>query len=481
MIVRSRKAFDSWRKTTLTERIELLRHLRELMLHQTENLVQKICEVTGKVPVEALASELLPCLELMRYYEKHAQRILQREKRHTPLTFGRARSYVVYEPRGVVAIISPWNYPFQLSVIPVVTALLAGNTVILKPSEYSQPIGDLIGTLFEQASFPPDVLIVLQGGAEVSKNLIEQKPDFIFFTGGVETGKKIMAAAAQNLTPLTLELGGKDPMIVCEDAPFRRSVHAAVYGAFSNLGQICVSVERAYVHESIFEQWIKAVAEETQKLRPGADSDSDISAIIHPPQESIIRSHIDDAIQRGAVAITGVVNKQGALSPVILRNVDHSMRVMKEETFGPVLPVMPFKTDDEALEAANDSELGLNASVWTKDLERGERIARALRVGNCAVNEVIKNIGNPDLPFGGAKHSGFGKIHGPEGLRRFCVTKSIMVNDGKYEREINWFPYSTGLYENLKEFMKFMYAGRKNITWVFRNIKTLLFFRKYFK
>jgi acyl-CoA reductase-like NAD-dependent aldehyde dehydrogenase len=341
--------------------------------------------------------------------------------------------------------------------VPLVTALAAGNTVILKPSEITPTIGELVHFLCKESGLPEDVVQVVQGGGEVGRRLIKAGPDKIFFTGSVETGKKVMRAASEELIPLALELGGKDPMIVFSDAHFDRAVQGALYGAFSNAGQTCISVERCYVQESIYQRFVEALSREVQKLRVGSGIESDFGPIISPHQIPVIEDQIEDALNKGARVITNGKRQGSFMQPVILVDVDHSMKVMKEETFGPVLPIMPFTSEDGVIRLANDSIYGLGASIWTSDLEKGERVARQLMTGNCAINDVIRNVANPHLPYGGVKKSGIGRYHGPEGLGSFSIQTSIMVNKGKRKREVNWFPYSRKMYDLVRLMMCLRY------------------------
>ncbi|MGZ8245128.1 aldehyde dehydrogenase family protein, partial [Methylomagnum sp.] len=458
-VASARSEFERWSAVPLAARVCAVRELRRLILDRADDIVDLVCQVTGKVPTEALLGEIYPTLDLLRHYERHAPHILARRRVPTPpLAYPFAHAYVEQRPFGVAAVISPWNFPFQLSVIPAVTALLAGNAVCLKPSELSLPVGALIGELCGRVEALAPVLRVVPGDGETGRHLVEAAPDLIFFTGSVATGRNIMAAAARNLTPLILELGGKDAMIVFDDAPFERAVRAAVYGAFANSGQMCVSVERLYVQRRRYREFVDAVIAGTGTLRVGGGVDHELGAITSPRQIAIIEDHYRDALDRGAQA-SGPLRRDGAFQhPVVLWDVDHSMKVMREETFGPLLPIMPFDTEAEAVALANDSAFGLNGSVWTGDPARGKRIAARLRVGGCAINDVIKNVGHAGLPFGGVKHSGFGRYHGPEGLLAFTQPVSVLANAGRMAREPNWFPYSAGHYRNLRGFVDFVFG-----------------------
>jgi acyl-CoA reductase-like NAD-dependent aldehyde dehydrogenase len=458
-LTRGREAFARWRNVPPRERAAALRRLRHAITDNLDTVVKCIVQSTGKVPAEALASDVYPSLDFLRYYEKNAAAILRMKKVKTPFIYRHARSYVSYQPLGVVLVIAPWNYPLLLALVPAISALAAGNAVVLKPSELTLPVGGLIEDLCRKAALPARLLQVVYGDGETGRRLIAAGPDKIFFTGGAATGRKVMAAAAEQLIPVDLELGAKDPMIVLDDAHFGRAVEAAVYGAFSNSGQACVSVERLYVQKTIYERFIEALARRADAVRAGAGFEADTGAVISAAQAAVINEHLRDAAERGARLLNKVRWDGLVLKPVVVAGANHTMKIMTEETFGPVLPVMPFTGDDEAAALANDSAYGLSASIWTGNLRRGERLAKRLAAGNCVINDVIKNIANPYLPFGGVKKSGFGRYHGPDGLYTFTNKMAVMVNTGKSPREINWFPYTRPLYDGLAAFIGARFGG----------------------
>ena len=453
--LKAREAQKQWAKTSLQERSEALKVLRQSIAADIDNLVDLITKDSGKTRLEALMADIYPSLELIKYYEKRINKFLAPEKRSTPMTAPGNRAYVEYQPLGVVAVISPWNYPFQLAINPTITAIAAGNGVILKPSEVTPAVGQYVGDIINSIERIPDGLIqVMHGYGDTGAKIIAASPDKIFFTGSVGTGKKIMEAASQNLIPVELELGGKDPMIVFDDANLVRASKAAAYGGFANTGQLCVSIERLYVQENIADDFIKLVKEEASKIRFTKDPTSgDIGPFTHPDQAGKVEKQIKKALDSGAeILFDGRKNNQPG--PVIMNKVSHEMEIAREETFGPVIPIIKFKDTDEAIELANDSDYGLNSSIWTKDIDKAKRVASSLETGNCMINDLIKNVGNPDLPFGGTKNSGIGRYHGPEGLRSFTNQKSIMINKSNKDTEINWFPYNNETYQGLKEFLE---------------------------
>jgi acyl-CoA reductase-like NAD-dependent aldehyde dehydrogenase len=457
---RARRAFASWGRTSVKERVAYMKSLKRVILHDMDEVVRWITADTGKVDLEALSSDVLATLGMMQYYQDHAGEILKTEERPVPVLFMGARCYVEYRPMGVIAVFSPWNFPFQLAMIPIVSALTAGNTVIVKPSEITPTVGELIETLCSRAGLPRNVVQIVYGGRNAGQSLIKAMPDKIFFTGSLATGRKVMKAAAAGPIPVELELSGKDPMIVFADANFKRAVNAAVYGAFANSGQICVSIERCYVEKKVYEDFVEAVVEATKKLRVGQGAEADLGAITSPAQTAIIDDHVNDAIEKGARLLCGGALEGSFYKPMVLRDVTHDMKIMREETFGPVLPIMPFSTEDEAVRLANDSEYGLNAAVFTRDLKKARRVAGRIETGSCAVNDVVVNIANPFAPFGGVKRSGFGRYHGPEGLHAFSNQVSILVESGRFKTQPYYFPYSEKKKKIVHKLIKLLYGLR---------------------
>lgn len=466
---RARAAFMSWGKTSVRERIRLLQNLRFLIIDYLDEIVRVIEESTGKPGVEILTSDVLSTIDMIHYIEKHADRILSRKKVSTPLLLFDKRSYVEYKPKGVVLVISPWNFPFQLAMEPVLSALVAGNTVIIKPSEVTPLVGKMIEELFERAEFPKDVVQVAHGDGELGAALVQGLPDHIFFTGSVCAGKEVQENAAKNLIPTTLELGGKDPMIVFADAPFERAVHGALWGGLTNSGQVCMSVERLYVETSIYDEFVNSLVGEVERLRSGTGQGDDLGAMTWIGQIEVIKEHVEDALSKGAKLLTGKKpdawnTEQGLLiEPMVLVDVTQDMRVMREETFGPIIPIVPFDSEEEVVRLANDTVYGLSASVWTSDLNRGKRIARELTAGNVVINDVIVSIANHHLPFGGVKHSGLGRYHGKVGLRTFCHETSVMVDSGRRQKEVNWFPYAEK-YQPFSTLIKSYYGKRLGLS-----------------
>jgi acyl-CoA reductase-like NAD-dependent aldehyde dehydrogenase len=480
LIRQRRLAQAAWSNRPVAERARLLADLRAVIMARLDEVIRIICRTTGKVPTEALLGEIYPVLEQARYYESEAVRILSRQTVETsPLAYPGSRAYIDQRPFGVVAIISPWNFPFQLSMIPALSALLAGNAVVIKPSELSLPVGELIRQLFDAIPELALLVSVVPGDGQTGQSLIDSDPDLVFFTGSGATGKQVMAQASSRLIPLIMELGGKDAMIVLEDAPFDRAVRAAVYGAFTHSGQVCIAVERALVVRPLYARFVQAAVEATARLRVGATASCDLGAMTSPRQIDLVEAHYQDAIDRGA-SVSGPLRRDGQfVYPVVLWDVTPDMRVWQEETFGPLLPIMAFDHPEEAIARANAGELGLNGSIWTRDTAKGEAMATRLQVGGCAINDVIKHVGHPGLPFGGVKRSGFGRYRGAEGLLAFSQSVSVMVNDGNRDQEPNWFPYSENGYAHLRGLIDCLHGAGHWVQRLGRNWKAMQSFQGY--
>jgi succinate-semialdehyde dehydrogenase/glutarate-semialdehyde dehydrogenase len=436
--------------------------LRRALYDRQNEIVNIISDETGKPQFEALSTEVFMVCDLISHFAANTRRIL-RDERFSLAVLRNKRSMITHEPLGVVAVISPWNFPFAIPMGEIVMALMCGNTVVLKPSEFTPLVADAIRRLFASVGFPEGVLQVLQGDGTTGAALVESAVDKVFFTGSVRTGKKIAEAAASRLLPVVLELGGKDPMIVCEDAPFERTVKGAVWGAFMNCGQVCASVERLYVVEPIAEKFIAAVVEEVKKLRlgPPAGCDSDIGPLNNQNQLNIVSEHVADAVAKGARVLTGG-RKRGDLGgyffePTVLVDVDDSMKVMTDETFGPVLPIMVVKDEEQAIREANNTRYGLLASVWTRDTDRGLRMARRVQAGTVIINDAVYTHGSAQTPWFGVKESGLGVTHGTAGLFEFVRMKHLNWDLMPMKSDWWWFPYTETWYERFKTLMKVLY------------------------
>jgi acyl-CoA reductase-like NAD-dependent aldehyde dehydrogenase len=446
---RAREAQSEWAGLSFRERGRVIMKARQILLNELDEIALLISRETGKPVAEAISMELVPTLDLMQYFARKTSSLLKPRGVSVGQYWIMGRSsYEVYKPMGVVGVISPWNYPWATPLAEVVLALMAGNAVVLKPSELTPLTGLKIKEIFDRADLADGLLQVVTGDGSTGAALVGSGVDKIMFTGSVATGKRIAEAAAQYLTPVVLELGGKDPMIVLHDADLKNAVRGAIWAAFANSGQSCASVERLYVHESIADRFIEEVVAETKRLHQGngADEDCDIGSMTSERQLRIVERHIKDAETKGAIALTGgerVAGVPGALfPPTVLTNVNHEMDVMREETFGPVLPIMTFKTEEEAIRLANDSIYGLTASVWTRDISHGKRVAEQIDAGTVLVNDALYVHAVGQTPWGGVKQSGYGRTHGRAGLLEVVNAQHIHVNRLWFIPDLWWFNYT---------------------------------------
>ncbi len=451
-VARARDAFPAWRDAGVHARLEALDKLHAVIKKNGEAYAQRISQDTGKPLADSLLTELMVIPLFVDYYKKHAPKVLGRQKREASILFPGKGHYVECFPMGVIGIISPWNFPFQLSVIPMISALIAGNTVVLKPSEITPITGEVIRECFNELGLPTGVVEIVQGDGSTGGALVEADIDKVFFTGSLATGRKVMAAAAKKPIPVELELGGKDAMIVCHDANLKRAARAAVWGGFVNCGQMCVSVERLFVVDAVHDAFVRLVKDEVDALRVGGpQEDADMGPLTSEAQRKIVEHHVQKAREEGAKILSGgrALARDGHFfAPTLITDVRPDMTIYKEETFGPVLPIIRVQDEDEAIRLANAHIYGLTGSVWTQDIRRGMALASRMESGQCSVNDLVTSVGNPILPFGGVKSSGFGRYHGPEGLLAFSHQKSILVDRGWLKSEPFWFPYE-GKYDTL--------------------------------
>src|SRR5882724_13213316 len=448
-VARARQVQPLWANQSFKERARVVLKAREIVLAEIEDIALLISRETGKPVPEAISMEIAPTLDLMYYFANHIAKLLKPQKIDIGQygLMGRS-STIIYQPLGVVGIISPWNFPWATPLDEVVMALMAGNTVVLKPSELTPLTGLKLKEVLDRAGTGEGALQVVTGDGSTGAALVASGVDKIMFTGSVATGKRVAEAAAKYLTPVVLELGGKDPMIILDDANIQNAARGAVWGAFANSGQSCSSVERCYVHESIAEQFVDEVVKETKRLRQsiGTDKNTDVGSMTSEHQLRLVERHAEEAIDKGATALTGGRRMPGSsgafFEPTVLIDVNHDMDVMREETFGPVLPIMTFKTDDEAVRFANDTSYGLTASVWSGSIARGKRIAERIDAGTVMVNEVLYTHGIAQTPWAGVKQSGLGRTHGRAGLLELVSTRHIHVNRFGFIPDLWWFNYS---------------------------------------
>jgi len=456
--------FETYIHLSTQERLAELSKLKDMILKNQSLIIERVMEDVGKCRTDALIAEILGTVDWLNWLEKNAVRLLKPEKVKTPITLLGKRSLLLHEPLGVVLIICPWNYPFHNAITGIAAAIVAGNAVVYKSSEHAPCFG-LIERVLTCSPVLQSLVHVVYGDGRVGAALIDEQPAKIFFTGSGPTGAKIMAQASKELIPVELELGGKDPMIVFADAPVPRAVAGALWGAFTNAGQSCSAVERLLVQESIHDRFIDELVKGAEKIvvRPNDQGDADIGRMTVGFQRDKVIEHVEDAIALGARLRFGRIPASDSLivQPIILDRVTPQMLVWKEETFGPVLPVMKFSSEAQAVREANATTYGLCASVFTADAEKGLRVAQALEVGGVSINNVNMSEGNPGLPFGGAKKSGFGKLRGPEGLLGFTRSKAVLIDKATPKIEANWYPYTQGKFQRFERFIKALYFPRR--------------------
>jgi succinate-semialdehyde dehydrogenase/glutarate-semialdehyde dehydrogenase len=461
-VARSRQAFLNWKETSFNERAKLVMKAREVILAEMDGIARLISDESGKPFGEAISMEIAPVLDLMQYFAGNAAKLLQPRKIGIGLygLLGRS-SKIVYHPLGVVGIIPAWNYPFAIPLGEATMALMAGNSVVIKPSELTPLVGLKIGEIFEKAGAPKHLVQVITGDGRAGAALVDAAPDKIMFTGSVATGKKIAKAAAENLTSVVLELGGKDPMIVFEDANLELAADAAVWGAFCNAGQSCSSVERLYVHESVADKFADMLVERVKGLKqgPGSDDAVSVGAMSSERQLKIVEDHVEDFRREGSKVLIGGKGEGLFYEPTVIVGATNDMRAMREETFGPTLPIATFKNEEEAIRLANDSEFGLTASVWTSDYSKGKRVAEKIEAGSVCVNEVLYTHGIGQTPWGGFKNSGRGRTHGLEGLMELVQPQHIHVNRLAILPNAWWMPYSPTAVDTFRGFAKYFATG----------------------
>ena len=450
-VARARAAQKAWAEASYAERGRVVMRARRLVLEEMEEVALLISRESGKPVAEAFTMEITPTLDLMQFFARRTARLLKPEKIDIGQygLIGRS-SRLVYKPLGVVGIISPWNFPWAIPLGEVVMALMAGNSVVLKPSELTPLVGLKIGDAFRRAGLAEGLLEVVTGDGSTGAALVEAGVDKIMFTGSVATGRRVAEAAGRNLTPVVLELGGKDPFVVFEDADLEAAARAAVWGAFANAGQACASVERCYVHERVAEAFTSRVVSLARELKQGRGTceGADVGAMSSERQLRTVEEHVRGAVAGGARVLAGGrrASKDDPAclfhEPTVLTNVDHTMPVMREETFGPVLPIMTFRTEDEAVALANDSVFGLAASVWTRDVGRGRRVAERIEAGTVMVNEVLYTHAIAQTPWGGVKQSGLGRTHGRLGLLEMVTPRHVHVNRLTRLHDFWWFGYT---------------------------------------
>jgi acyl-CoA reductase-like NAD-dependent aldehyde dehydrogenase len=454
-----------WAQLSLADRGRYLRRAAGLLVEDMEQVAELLTKEQGKPITESYVMELIPTIDALRWCASAGQKILADEKIPFPQAFLKTkRSFFSYEPLGVVGVIAPWNYPWSIPFGEVAIALMAGNGVVLKPASLTPLLGERIQKAFDDAGLPEGLVRTVHGGGAIGQALCEASTAKIFFTGSVEVGRKVGEICAQNLKGSVLELGGKDPQIVCADADLANAVSGCVWGGFANAGQTCSGIERTYVVEAVADQFLDGVRRETERLTVGnpLDWETEIGPMVSAEQADIVTGLVDDALSGGADRVTGgpreVDGYEGRfIAPTVLAGVEDDMRIMKEEIFGPVVPVIVVKDEAEALERANDSNFGLGASVWTKDRAKGERIARRIESGMVWINDHSYSHGALQCSWGGVKESGLGRSHSKFGFYE-CVNIKLVSWEPGLTRDFWWQPYDRDLGTALRSSARLLYG-----------------------
>jgi acyl-CoA reductase-like NAD-dependent aldehyde dehydrogenase len=462
----ARNAQRAWAQKSIEERCAQIAILKHKMLQARELLTEAVVRESGKPRVEAKFSDIFVSLDTAEYFSKRGADLLR--AKHIPHhnTAAKAKSGALfYEPLGVLAIISSWNYPLAIPLSQIIPAVAAGNAVLCKTSDFTPECGALIENLFRDAGFPPGLVTILQGGGELGQALIEARPDKVFFTGSVLTGKRVAEACAHHLIPSVLELGGKDAMLVLADARLDIASSAAVWGSYTNCGQVCLSVERLFVEQSISEEFIQQCVQKTQKLRlgPGCDPATEVGPLIRPQHVQRMTDLIADALQHGAKVLCGGRPRPDLgpnfFEPTVLTGVDSSMKLFQDETFGPIMAIQVVRDAEEAIARANDSEFALAASVWTSDVAGGKKIAKRLRAGTVMVNDVLSGFAIAEAPHGGCGLSGWGRTHGEAGLLEMINLKYVDIDRMPGMEKPWWYRYGLELENAADAVLRFEFAG----------------------
>jgi acyl-CoA reductase-like NAD-dependent aldehyde dehydrogenase len=457
-----------WAQLSLEDRARYLRRASDVLLAELDELSELLTNEQGKPRVETYTMELLPTVDSLKWIADNGPQILADEKLSMPTFLKTKKAKFTFEPIGVVGVIAPWNYPWSIPFGEVAIALMAGNGVVLKPASLTPLIGDRIRMLFEKAGLPEGLVRTIHGGGKVGDALVKSTAGKIFFTGSVEVGQKVGIECAKRMKGSVLELGGKDPQIVCADADLANAVSGAVWGGFANAGQTCSGIERVYVHRDVADAFLEGVVRETERLTVGDPREwtTEIGPMVSEEQAAIVTELVDDAIENGAKRLTGgpakVEGMKGTfIAPTILTGVNHEMRIMREEIFGLVLPVMTVDSEEEAIRLANDSQFGLGASIWTKDREKGERMAHQIESGMVWINDHSFSHGACQCAWGGVKDSGLGRSHSKFGFYE-CVNIKQLAWEPGWTRDMWWQPYDRKLGDAIRSSAQLLYSRNGN-------------------
>jgi acyl-CoA reductase-like NAD-dependent aldehyde dehydrogenase len=447
-----------WAELPLGDRARYMRRAAQAVIDDLEDLARLLSREQGKPINESYAMELLPTIDSLRWLAQSGQGFLEDERIPLPVFVKQKRARFTFEPLGVVGVIAPWNYPWSIPFTDVAIALMAGNGVVLKPASLTPLIGERIQRAFERAGVPEGLVRTVHGGGAVGQALVESSAAKIFFTGSVEVGRRVGEECARRMKGSVLELGGKDPMVVCADANLPNAVAGCVWGGFANAGQTCSGIERVYVVDEVAERFIAGVVDGAKRLRVGdpLDPQTEIGPMISSEQLALVDELVADAVAGGATLHCGGPDEP-YFRPAVLTGVNHDMRIMREEIFGPVVPIVTVGSEDEAIALANDSEFGLGASVWTLNRAKGERIGDRLQAGMVWINDHMFSHGVCSCSWGGVKQSGLGRSHSKFGLWE-CVNVKLLTWEPSRTRDFWWHPYDESLNKAMDASARLLYG-----------------------
>jgi len=464
MARRGREVQPAWEALGFEGRARILKRMQKWVIDHQEEVIAVIRSETGKTYEDALIAEISYGAAAFGFWATNAEKYLADEKVKSSAVLVKGKKLMLrYKPLGLIGVIGPWNYPLTNSFGDCIPALAAGNSVILKPSEITPLTSLKLAEGLKECGIPDGVFQVATGLGATGAALVNQV-DMIMFTGSTKTGKQVMKAAADTLTAVSLELGGKDPLIVLADADVDRAANTALYYGMFNGGQTCISIERVYVEAPVYDEFVAKVTEKAKALRQGAGASGqvDVGSMTFPPQVDIVEQHVEDAKAKGARVVVGGSRGEHAggywYEPTVLVDVDHTMLAMTEETFGPTLPIMKVRDEEEAIRLANDSPYGLGASVFGKDIKHAESVARRVDSGAVCINDALVNYTALELPMGGAKASGLGSRHGAGGIRKYCQQQAMLVTRFATKKDPHMYPYNAKMTGRLSKFFKFLYG-----------------------
>ena len=481
IIAHAREAHLYWHSLSFKETAKYFYKLRELIVKDADEIAALISKENGKIRIDALTAEVLPITIAISYFLKNGKKFLKDKKIKSGNIFlSYTKSFIRRVPYGVIAIIAPWNYPFTIPMYDIITALLCGNAVVFKAASDTQLVGRKIEELIINSGFPKNLFsLVNLPGSIAGEAFLEGGIDKLFFTGSTEVGKELASKAASKLIPISLELGGNDPMIVLEDADIERAVNGAIWGGFHNCGQSCGGIERIYVHEKIYKEFISKLKEKVKELKAGDPTSfsSDLGVMTNKQQKFVVESHINDALEKGAKIIAEsklISQSENAMKAIVLTEVNHDMTIMKEETFGPVIGVMKFSTCKEAIQLANNSNYGLTASIWSRSNKKAIEVGKQIHAGVININDHLMSHGMPETPWGGFKDSGGYRSHGEFGFHEMTQPQVIVRDILPFvKRDLWWHPFDKKIYEGILGLINLLYHNslKKKIDGFFRLIK----------